>query len=232
MRPSRYGDRVPGVLPALVLEPGLLVAALVRDVTVVHQVGVVVDPGERRPGLALERANQAAVAGPALVLVEQHDVERRGVGGAVVRRVRSLLERGHLAVPHLVEDPAWILVAEVVDATSLPVPERLDGRRCELRREGQRLQAREDAVAAEHGHEPRQAGSRKAVPSRDRRREAQRGEVDEAASIGRLQRVRVGFEARSVCRASGRGCAPCSVEPSARLARTSAGCRFLRRPWQ
>ena len=38
------GDRVPGVLPALVLEAGLLVAALVGDVAVALQVGVLVDP--------------------------------------------------------------------------------------------------------------------------------------------------------------------------------------------
>ena len=41
------GDRVPGVLPALVLETGLLVAALVRDVAVALEVGVLVDPVQR-----------------------------------------------------------------------------------------------------------------------------------------------------------------------------------------
>ena len=70
------------------------------------QVGVLVDPVERGPRLVLEVADELAVAGPALVLVEQDDVQRRRVDGAVVRRVRPLLERGHLAVAHLVEDPA------------------------------------------------------------------------------------------------------------------------------
>ena len=111
-------DRVPRVLPALVLEAGLLVAALVPDVAVAPEIGVVVDPGERRARLVLEVAHELAVAGPALVLVEQHHVERRRVGAAVVGRVRALLERRHLAVAHLVEDPAGILVAEVVDACS------------------------------------------------------------------------------------------------------------------
>ena len=87
---------------------------------------------ERGPRLDLELAHERAVAGPALVLVEQYDVERRRVGGAVVRRVRALLEGRHLAVPHLVQDPAGILVAEVVQADPLPVPERPQRRRGEL----------------------------------------------------------------------------------------------------
>ena len=44
------------------------------------------------------------------------DEQRRRVGAAVVGRVRPLLERGHLAVAHLVQDLPGLLVAEVVDA--------------------------------------------------------------------------------------------------------------------
>ncbi len=180
------GDRVPGVLPALVLEAGLLVAALVGDVAVALQVGVVVDPGQGRPRLALERAHQLRVARPALVLVEEHDVERSGVGRAVVGRVRPLLEGGHLAVAHLVQDAPGVLVAEVVETRALPDAERHQRARGELGGEGQRLQAGEDAVAAEHRHEPGQAGGRQAVPRQNGRREAQRGQVDQAAMVGRL----------------------------------------------
>ena len=78
--------------------------------------------------------------------------------------MRPLLERGHLAVAHLVEDPAGVLVAEVVDAAALPVAEVAERRRRELRREREGLQAGEDAVAPEHRHEPRQAGRGQAVP--------------------------------------------------------------------
>ena len=177
------GDRVPGVLPALVLEAGLLVAALVPDVAVAHQVGVLVDPVERRPGLRLELAHQPAVAGPALVLVEQDHEQRGGVGVAVVRRVRPLLERGQLAVAHLVQDPAGVLVAEVVDPRALPSRQLAQRGRGELGRERQRLQAGEDAVAAEHGHEPRQARRGQA---RARRRLS--GENRSAARSTRLRR--------------------------------------------
>src|SRR5436190_7588038 len=98
--PVAVRDRVPGVLPALVLEAGLLVSALIPDVSVAEQVRVVVDPGEGGSSLELELAHELGVAGPALVLVEQHHVQRRRVCTAVVRRVWTLLERRHLAVPH------------------------------------------------------------------------------------------------------------------------------------
>jgi hypothetical protein len=68
-----------------------------------------------------------------------------------------------------VQDAAGILVAEVVDAGPLPAAERAQARGGKLRLERQRLEAREDAVAAEHGHEPWKAGCGEASPLRDRR---------------------------------------------------------------
>ena len=121
-------DRVPRVLPALVLETGLLVATPVPDVPVAHQVRVFVDPVEGGARLLLQVSHEPTVSGPALVLVEQHDVERGRVGRAEVGRVRALLERRQLPVAHLVEDPAGVLVPEVVDAASLPVAESLQRR--------------------------------------------------------------------------------------------------------
>jgi hypothetical protein len=179
--PIPVGDRIPRVLPTLVLEPRLLVAAPIPDVAIAEEVGVVVDPGQGRSRLVLALSDQRAVAGPAFVLVQQDDVQGGGVRAAVVRGVRPLLERRHLAVAHLVEDAARVLVAEVVDAAALPVPEGLQGRRGQLGRERQRLQAGEDAVAAEHGHEPGEPGRGKAPPTGDQRREAERGQVDQAA---------------------------------------------------
>src|SRR5262249_42542913 len=85
---------------------------------------------------------------------------------------------------HLVQDPARILIAEVVDACALPEPQHAEGRRRQLRRERQRLQTGEDAVPTEHGHEPRQSGSRQTLARRNRRREAQRGTTTPAAPVG------------------------------------------------
>src|SRR6266536_3779886 len=74
-------DGIPRVFPALVLKAGLLVAALVRDVAVAHQVRVLVDPVQCGARLVLQFVDEPAIAGPALVLVQQHDVQRRCVGG-------------------------------------------------------------------------------------------------------------------------------------------------------
>ena len=191
-------DRVPRVLPALVLEAGLLVAALVGDVAVALEVGVLVDPGQRGAGLELQFADELGVPGPALVLIHQDDVQGRGVRTAVVRRVRALLEGGELAVAHLVEDAAGVLVPEVVEACPLAGTEGPQRGGGQVGREGQRLEAGEDAVAAEHGHEPRQAGSRQGVLGEDGGDKAQGGEIDQAATVGDLERVVVALEARGV----------------------------------
>ena len=112
--------------------------------------------------------------------------------------MRPLLEGRHLAVAHLVQDAPRVLVAEVVQAHALPIPEREQRRRRELGRERKRLQAGENAVPAEHGHEPGEAGRRETVSSGDERREAQRCKVDEAAVVCRLQRLPVALDARRV----------------------------------
>ena len=113
--------------------------------------------------------------------------------------MRTLLERRQLAVAHLVEDPAGVLVPEVIDAASLPVAESLQRARGELGREREGLEAREDAVAAEHGHEPRKSRGRQGpVPSDDGRGKPQSGQIDEAAAVRCLERVPVTLEPRGV----------------------------------
>src|SRR5204862_2096549 len=64
------GDRVPGVFPALVLESGLPVAPAIGDVAVAEQIGVFIDPVQRRASLELELAHESCVARPTLVFVE------------------------------------------------------------------------------------------------------------------------------------------------------------------
>src|SRR5262249_28103970 len=149
-------DRVPRVLPALVLETGLGVAALVLDIAVAVAVAEVVDPAERGARRGLELADERRIARPALVLVEQDEEQRRRVGAAVVRRMRALLEDRQLPEAQLVRDLAGLLVAEVVDAAALERGEHAQGRRRELWRERQRLEARDQAVTAEERQEPRQ----------------------------------------------------------------------------
>ena len=188
--------------------PGLFVATLVRHVAIALEVGVLVDPSQRSAHFVLELADELGVAGPSLVVVEQHDEQLRRVGRAEVRRMRSLLERGHLAVAHLVEDPARFLFAEVVDARALSQGQLAQRRGRQLLREGQGLQAREDAVASEHRHEPRQPCRGQRVATGAEGRESQRGEVDEAAPIGVLQRVAVATRAAAHARPTASDPAP------------------------
>ena len=80
------------------------------------------------------------------------------------------------------EDATRVFVAEVVQPTPLPFPEHTQGRCGQLRCERHRLQAGKEAIAAEHGHEPRQAGGRQTRPS------AISGEKRKAARSTRLRR--------------------------------------------
>ena len=118
-RARQFGERAVGVddggrriLPALVLEPAQLVAALVLDVAVTIAVAVLVDPHQRGSRVRLELTDELGIAGPALVLVEQDEEERRRVGGAVVGRLRTLVEVYEFAEAQLVEDLAGLLIAE------------------------------------------------------------------------------------------------------------------------
>src|SRR5262249_32299774 len=111
-------DRVPRVLPALVVQARLGLP-LVLDVAVAVAVAEAVDPVQRRPSRALQLAGQGGVARPALVLVQKYQEQRRRVCTAVVGRVRPFAEGGQLAEAQLVEDLARLLLAVVVHRLSL-----------------------------------------------------------------------------------------------------------------
>ena len=176
-------DRVPGVLPALVLEPRLLVAALVPDVAVALEVGVLVDPVQGRPGLELE-ARERASGRPSSARTRRAARRRAGSrprsrsrASAAAPRTpsarRSASRGGSGRDPRRGSRrsamPCQAPSASRVVAASSGV-------------NGQRLQAREDAVAAEHGHEPGQAGGGQASPAGDG------GEKRRAARSTRLRR--------------------------------------------
>ena len=143
--------RVAGVLPALVREPPLR-PALVLDEAVPVAVAVLVDPAERAQRRLLEPPHERRVVRPAPDLGEEDQVEGRGVEGAVVAGEPCL--RG-LAVAHLVHDLARLGVDRRIVLACLQLSEHLERASRELGPEEQRLQARDQRVAPEHGHEPR-----------------------------------------------------------------------------
>ncbi len=102
--------------------------------------------------------------------------------------MRPLFEGRHLAETELVQDLARLLVAERIVRLRLEKRKRAQRRRRELAAEGQGLEAGNEAVAPEERHEPGQA--RRGQRSRtERGAEPQRGQVDQAALIGLVERL-------------------------------------------
>jgi hypothetical protein len=78
--PVAVRDRVPRVLPALVFEAGLLVAALVPDVAACPEVRVLVDPRERRA--RLELGSRTSLRSPVQRSYSSSSTTYRGVASA------------------------------------------------------------------------------------------------------------------------------------------------------
>ena len=131
-----------------------------------------------------------------MVLVEQDEEQRRRVGGSEVRRVRALPARGELAEAQLVEDLAGLLLVEVVALLGLAGGEHAQRGGRQPGQVGQRLEARDQAVAAEQRHEPRQSGRGQRRALGEVGMHAQRGEIAEARAVGASQRRVLGLQQR------------------------------------
>ena len=139
---------------------------------------MLLDPGQGTHRGVVEVAYERRVVGPAPDLGEEDQVERRRVDRAVVALEPVL--RGFPA-PDLVDDLPGLGVDRRVVLGRLQPGEDLEGAAGELGPEQERLQARDQRVAAEDGHEPRHPG---------------RGQVAEAVSAAQPQRGEVGHGAR------------------------------------
>ena len=136
---------------------------------------------ERRTprGLA-QLGHQRVVVRPAPDLGEQHEVEGRRIDGAVVALEPVL---GRLAVADLVDDLSRLRVDGRVVLVGLQLGERLERAPRELGPEEERLQAGNDRVPAEDGHEPGHACGEEA-PAPRARADAQRREVRDGLPEG------------------------------------------------
>ncbi len=195
-RPDRLASvveelRVVRVLPRLVLEPALR-PAVVLDEAVAVEIAVLVDPAERAHRRLAQGADERGVVGPAPHLREQDEEERRRVDRAVVAREPGL--RG-LAGADLVDDLPRLGVCERIVLRRLEPGERDQSVARQLGSEDQRLEARDQRVAAEHGHEPRHPG-REELAARAALVHAQRGEVGDGAVERRVERRPAGAKLR------------------------------------
>ena len=227
-RAVAVGDRVPGVLPALVLEPGLLVAALVGDVAVALEVGVLVDPAAaprgprtRARGRARCRRSTARTrrAGRRTAASRRRC---RSTASAVAPRTRSSRRSASRAGSgpgprrgsRRCGCPAGAPSSRRVVAASSGV----NGSACRL----VKMLSRPNIVM-NHGSP---AAGRLWRPARERR-EPQRGQIDEAAAVGRLQRLPVALEPRGLVEPARRGSSPCSADGAAPAGQRPARCPRL-----
>ena len=94
--------------------------------------------------------------------------------------MRLLAQLRQLAAADLVQDPAGLLVAEVVDARALQGAEQVKRAACKPRADPERLQGRDQRVPAEERHEPREPGCREdVVLAEEVAGDAQRCQVDD-----------------------------------------------------
>ena len=128
------------------------------DESIAVAVAVFVDPLERTQRGLLEVARERDVVRPAPHFGEEDEIQRRRVDSAVVAREPRLRR---LPVPDLVHDLPRLGVDRGIVLARLQVREHLERAARELWPEEQRLQTRDQRVAAEHRHEPRHARGRK-----------------------------------------------------------------------
>jgi hypothetical protein len=108
--------------------------------------------------------------------------------------VRHLAGGGQLAVPQFVRDLSRLRIAEVVVLAGLEAGERAQRVRGQRRVERQGLVRGDEAVPAEQGHEPGEAGCEQAGLRVVPRMEPQRGQVHQALPVGIAQRAGVAVQ--------------------------------------
>ena len=182
MRPSAKRCESGRVLPRLHHETVIGAPEELHEAVAVA-VAELVDPAQGQSQRGLEVAHDLVVARPAPRLRDQHEEERRRVDGAVVAREPDLRCP---AAAQLVDDLPGLGVDARVVVLGLQLAEHAQRRVGELGPEDERLQARDDGVAPEHGHEPGHPGGRQqahAVAAAH----AQRREIGDRARVGLAQ---------------------------------------------
>ncbi len=141
-------DRIVAVLPALIGETAIGLALIVQQ-TVTVLVADTRDPLcralQRRPQLV----DQGEVPRAFRIGAGQHDEERRAVDAAVVQRERHLAGGGHFTLAHLVHDLAGRGVTKRRIVARLMFGEKAQHACGQIRLQPQRLQRRDDRIAAE-----------------------------------------------------------------------------------
>ena len=166
-------------------------APLVLDEAVAVPIAVPVDPVEGGERVRPEPVHELAVARPVVDLAEEDEPQRRGVDAAVVRAVRQLLRRRHLADAQLVQDLARLRVPPLVELGRLARRQHGQRLHAELRAERDRLERRDQRIPPEQRAEPRHAGGEIAL-ALARRLVDQQPEVGHGARHREVEQLVVG----------------------------------------
>src|SRR5215469_11748159 len=150
-------NRIPGVFPALVLEP-FRVSAFIFDIAITVAIAVLVDPGYGSARFPFQRAHESAVSGPAFVFLKEDQEQGRRVRAPVVGGVWRLFKGCQLAKSQFVRDFAWLRIAKRIIDAGLQKRQASQCGAGEFGKERERLKTREQAVPSEDRHEPRQSG--------------------------------------------------------------------------
>src|SRR6516164_3215212 len=98
-------DRIVAVLPALIGEAMLGLAAILHEAVAIR-VAIGVAPGERGFDIWPERRDGLDISGSLEIHSGQHDEKRCRVDAAVILAEGHLIEHRHFALPALVQDLA------------------------------------------------------------------------------------------------------------------------------
>ena len=189
-------DRIVAVLPALVDQPGVALAA-VLDEAVAVAIARLVHPAQRRQDVRPQPAHGLDVVGAFEIGARQHDEQRRGIDAAVVVAERHLAQQRHLALAHLVQDLAGLGVGRLVGGLGLVARQVAQHAAGDGGIEPQRLHGGDQRVAAEHRAEPRNAGIGIGTV---RRVGDQHVEVGDRPAYGLVERRAGAGDRRGACR--------------------------------
>ena len=127
------------------------------DKTVSIRVAEGVDPLQSRLDIRPDRGDRFDIPGPVEIHASQHDIERRGIDGAVIEPERHFAQPRHFPVPGFMQDLAWLRAGERIEGFRLGRGEKMQNPFGDGRVEPQEQHGRDDPIASENRAVPRNA---------------------------------------------------------------------------
>src|ERR1700686_2227439 len=130
----------------------------VLNKSVAIDIPIVVHPLKSGLNIRPKVLDESLISRPLVVLASEHYEQRRGIDATVVTCKRNLSQIRHLAMSQLVKNFPRFCFARLVNLGSLRFSQKFQNPLRDRRIDPQSLERGDDAVAAEHCAEPRNAG--------------------------------------------------------------------------